>query len=102
VTKAANTLWLNEIKDDMSSVKSTTPEPMPLPPRQRGAVLAQILKQMAVLAQDTSSGNNLKAFAEGSLLQIDCSPLDWWCQSADFPTSKSRMVACLRLDLIAC
>jgi hypothetical protein len=37
--KAANTLWLNEFKDDMSSVKSTTPESMPLPPRQYGAVL---------------------------------------------------------------
>jgi hypothetical protein len=79
--EAANTLWLNEFKDDTSSVKSTTPEPMPPPPRQRGAVLNQILKQMAVLAEDTSSSDNLKAFADGSVLQIDCSPLEWWCRS---------------------
>jgi hypothetical protein len=79
--EAANTLWLNEFKDDASSIKSTTPEPMPPPPRQRGAVLDQIRKQMAVLAEDISSGDNLKAFADGSVLQIDCSPLDSWCQS---------------------
>jgi hypothetical protein len=43
------------------------------PPIQHGAVLDKILKQMAVLAEDTSSSDNLKAFADGLVLQIDCS-----------------------------
>jgi hypothetical protein len=50
---------------------------MPPPPRQRGAVLDQILKQIAVSAEDTLSGDNLKDFADGLVLQIDCSPLEW-------------------------
>jgi hypothetical protein len=54
---------------------------MPPPPRQRGAVLDPILKRIAVLAEDTLSDDNLKSFADSSVLQIHCSPLDWWCRS---------------------
>jgi hypothetical protein len=79
--EAANTLWQTEFKERTLSVEPATPEPMPPPLRQRGAVLDQILQQMAVLAEDTPSSDNLKAFADGSVLQIDCSPLDWWCRS---------------------
>jgi hypothetical protein len=78
--EAANTLWLEEFKDRLSSVGPTTPEPMPPPSKRRGAVLDHILQQMAVTAADTSSGDDLKAFAEGLVLQVDCSPLDWWCR----------------------
>jgi hypothetical protein len=78
--EAANTLWLDEFKDIPPSVSPTIPKPMPPPSKRRGAVPDHILQQMAVAAVDTSSGDDLRAFAEGVVLQIDCSPLNWWCR----------------------
>jgi hypothetical protein len=62
---------------------------MPPSPRQRSAVLDKILKQMAVLAEDTSSSDNLKAFACGLFKQIDCSPLEWIRTVATLPWAES-------------
>jgi hypothetical protein len=53
---------------------------MPPPSKRLGAVLDRILQQMAVTAADTSSSDDLKAFTEGLGLQVNCSPLNWWCQ----------------------
>jgi hypothetical protein len=49
---------------------------MPPPLKQRGAVLDHILQQMAVTAADTLSSDDLKAFTEGLVLQVNCSPLN--------------------------
>jgi hypothetical protein len=49
---------------------------MPPPLKRRGAVLDHILQQIAVTAADTSSSDDLKAFAKGLVLQVNCSPLN--------------------------
>lgn len=77
---AANTFWLNEFKYNTSSVESTTPKPMPPPPKQHGAVLDRIFKQLKGLGEVTSSIDDLRAFANDAAVQIDCSPLEWWCR----------------------
>ncbi|KAH8621202.1 Tfo1 transposase [Alternaria alternata] len=78
---AAQDFWLNEFKDALPLASPTASKQMAPPSKQRGAVLNQILQQMSVAAADTSNGDDLKAFAEGPVIQIDCSPLEWWCRS---------------------
>lgn len=73
---AAQDLWLNEFKDALPVASPTVSKQMAPPSKQRGAVLDQILQQMSVAAADTSNGDDLKAFAEGPVIQINCSPLE--------------------------
>ncbi|KAG9377094.1 Dimer-Tnp-hAT domain containing protein [Pyrenophora tritici-repentis] len=78
---AAQNFWVNEFKDALPLASPTASQQMAPPLKQRGAVLDQILQQMSVAAADQSNSDDLKIFAESPVIQIDCSPLEWWCRS---------------------